>query len=165
MSIRPATPADFPAVLRIINDLVDTSTITFTTVHKTPDDLAAMVARGAFFVATDADDIAQGYASYGPFRAGPGYAHVAEVSLALSPKAKGQGQGRALIAALAALAPSQGVRILMSGISASNAPGRAFHAACGFVEVGHLAGVGHKFGQSLDLVLAQKTLAKPPASP
>jgi len=34
----------------------------------------------------------------------------------------------------------------------------AFHRRVGFVEVGHLPGVGSKFGRRLDLVLLQREL-------
>jgi phosphinothricin acetyltransferase len=159
MRIRPARPGDAEAIAAIWNAVIDDTAITFTTERKTEQGLAADIAtRGAGFqVACDAGAVV-GFATYFPFRAGPGYAHTKEHSIQLAPAARGRGTGRALMAALEAAARAQGVHSLWAGVSGENPDGVSFHAALGFAEIARLPQVGYKFGRWMDLVLMQKML-------
>ena len=159
MIIRPARPEDAEAVMALVNDVIANTTITFTTELKSlqtvQDDIAA---RGRAFLVVEMDGIAAGYASYFPFRGGPGYARTKEHSVALGPQVRGRGAGRALMAALEAEARREGVHSLIAGVSGENPAGRAFHAAIGFAEIAVLPEVGFKFDRWIDLVLMQKRL-------
>ncbi len=159
MIIRPARPEDAEAVMALVNDVIVNTTITFTTELKSlqtvQDDIAS---RGRAFLVVEVDGIAAGYASYFPFRGGPGYARTKEHSIALEPRAKGTGAGRALMAALEAEARREGVHSLFAAVSGENPAGRAFHAAIGFAEIAVLPEVGFKFDRWIDLVLMQKRL-------
>lgn len=157
--IRPATPADVPAIRAILNRVIRDTTITFTTTEKTPADVIAMLNGPTPVLVTTTNDHVTGYATFGPFRAGPGYARTAEHSIALDPAAHGRGQGRALLRTLEQAAAEHGITQLIAGISAENTPALAFHTACGYAKVAHLPAVGHKFGRDLDLILMQKPLA------
>jgi len=159
MIIRAARPDDAPAIAAFWNPLIRDSSITFTNKEKTPATIAAMMAeRGpAFLVAQEAGAVI-GFATYGPFRSGPGYGATAELSIILSDGARGRGIGRALIVELEAAARLGGIHILVAGISADNAAAIAFHRALGYVETGRMPEVGRKFGRWLDLVLMQKRL-------
>ncbi|EYD78286.1 phosphinothricin N-acetyltransferase, putative [Rubellimicrobium mesophilum DSM 19309] len=81
-----------------------------------------------------------------------------EHTILLAPDAQGRGIGRQLIDALAQAASDQGKHTMIGAISAENAAGLAFHAACGFQEHGRLPEVGYKFGRWLDLVLMGRRL-------
>jgi L-amino acid N-acyltransferase YncA len=99
MTIRPAQPADIPALLAIWNHIIRDTAVTFNTVEKTAADLQHMIADKAatghgFLVAEQQDGLA-GFASYGQFRAGPGYAHTMEHTIVMEPNAQGLGLGRA----------------------------------------------------------------------
>ncbi|MBE0453499.1 MAG: N-acetyltransferase family protein [Roseovarius sp.] len=158
MILRPATPADIPAILAIWNPLIRDTSITFTTIEKTPETLAAdIAARGPAFLVAESIGTLLGFASYGPFRGGPGYAHTAEHTVILSGPARGQGIGSALMTRLEEAARGQGIHALVGAVSGANPGAIAFHRAIGFDRVGHLPQVGRKFGQWLDLVLLQKT--------
>jgi len=159
MILRRAEAGDIPAILDIWNPLIRDTSVTFTTVEKTAQGLADdMAARGdAFLVAETAGQIL-GFATYGPFRAGPGYAHTAEHSVILAGDARGRGVGRALMARLEDHAQAQGIHVLIAGVSGENEGAIAFHRAIGFVEAVHLPEVGQKFGRWMDLVILHKRL-------
>lgn len=155
--IRPARPDDADQIADIWNAIIHDTTVTFTTELKTPEDIADSIDASPWFVA-DADDTILGFATYGPFRAGPGYVHTAEHSVHLAEDARGMGLGRALLETCEANAQAKGITNLIAGLGHENEPGLAFHRALGFQEVGHLPKVGYKFDRWHDLVLMQKFL-------
>lgn len=156
--IRPATPADAPAIAAIWNAVIRDSLATFTTLEKDPDTLAAQIAAGTPWWVACVNDAVQGHATYGQFRGGPGYAYSMEHSIHLSNSARGLGLGRALMAALESHARAQGVHVMVAGVSSENPEGQAFHARLGYAECGRILQAGHKWGRWLDLVLMQKIL-------
>ena len=159
MIIRPAKSADIPAILAIWNPLVRETSVTFTTVEKTPDGLAAdIAARGPAFLVAEAEGAVLGFASYGAFRSGPGYARTAEHTVILDAAARGRGVGRALVARLEDVAREAGLHVLVAGVSGENPGAIAFHKAIGFQEVARMPEVGRKFGRWMDLVLLQKRI-------
>lgn len=157
--IRPAQPDDAAAICTISNALIRDSLVTFTTDLRSESDTRCQIdtAKGAFLVAVE-DGSVVGFASFGPFRGGPGYAHTKEHSIQLAPSARGRGIGRTLMTHLEEVAVSQGVHVLVAGISSANPAGIAFHTKLGFTETGRLPEVGRKSGQWLDLILMQKIL-------
>lgn len=162
MRIRDATDADCDRIAAIWNPVIRDTAFTFTTEEKTPEGLRAMLAAkrasGHPFLVVETAGEVTGFATYGQFRAGPGYAGTMEHTVICAEAARGRGAGRALMAALEARARACGVRILVAGVSADNPAGIAFHARIGFAEVARLPGVGWKWGRARDLVLMQKTL-------
>lgn len=156
--IRPARPEDATAIAAIWNAVIRDTTATFTTAEKDPAALAAQIAAGTPWWVACVNNEVQGHATYGQFRTGPGYARSMEHSVHLYRSAKGQGLGRALMAALEAQARAEGVHIMVAGISSDNAEGQAFHARIGYTECGRVAQAGYKWGRYLDLVLMQKIL-------
>ena len=160
--LRPATACDVPDIARIWNDIIATTTITFTTETVAPEHVSAQIAaRGEAFQVAIRQKRLLGFATYAPFRSGPGYAHTMEHTIHLAPEAQGKGVGKALLARLGDVAARDGVHVLIGAISGENTRGIGFHAAMGFAEVGRLPEVGHKFGRRLDLVLMQKILDLP----
>ena len=163
VTIRPALLADAPAICALWNPIIRDTVITFNPVEKTQDDIAQMIAdrqgaAGAFLLACDGDTVL-GFASYGQFRAGLGYARCMEHSINLSPAARGRGLGQALLAALEDHARRAGHHVMVAAITGSNDGSIRFHAAQGYVHVGTMPQVGWKFGQYHDLVLMQKILS------
>ena len=76
----------------------------------------------------------------------------------LAGDARGQGVGRALMARLEDHARTQGIHVLIAGVSGENEAAIAFHRAIGFTEAARLPEVGRKFGRWMDLVLLHKRL-------
>jgi len=158
---RPATAQDADAIAAIWNKMIREQLATFTTIEKTETEIRALIAQrdDAFWVV--GDDVVQGFATYGPFRAGPGYGATAEHTIILSEAAIVKGLGRALLAHLMAAAAAQGIHVLVAGISSANPNAVAFHTAMGFTQTARMPQVGRKRGQWLDLILMQKVLSAP----
>lgn len=162
--IRPARAADAASIAAIWNPIIRDTTITFTTVEKTPDDIARMIAErdgaGQAFLVAEIDGVVAGFAAYGPFRSGPGYVRTAEHTVLLGPAARGRNVGRRLMAALEEHARAAGIVVMIGGVSGENLAGIAFHQALGYADDAVLTGVGWKFGRALDLHLMAKSLAR-----
>lgn len=159
MRIRQAEISDAPAIAGIVNPMIRNTAITFTTTEKTVETMAEEIGtRGPAFQVAEVDGEVVGFATYFPFRSGPGYARTKEHSVVLADHAHGKGIGRALMARLVDVARQEGVHSLFAGVSAENPDGLKFHATIGFREVATLPEVGFKFGRWMDLVLMQKIL-------
>ena len=161
-TIRPAVAADAAAIAALWNPMMRDTLVTFNTALKPPDEIAALIAARAaaghaFLLAESGEGLA-GFAHYGQFRAGPGYAHTMEHTIILASPAQGRGLGRALMTALEDHARKGGAHSILAGVSSGNPAGRDFHARMGYAEVAVLREVGRKFGRWLDLHLMQKML-------
>lgn len=156
--IRAASAQDAAGIAEIYNQIIRDTTITFAPNEKTEAEILNQIAEtDAFLVACDGPHIL-GFASFGPFRKGPGYAGVKEHSICLAQGARGNGLGAHLLSALEDEARAQGVAHMVAGVSGENPAGQRFHAQHGYKTVGHLPEIGQKFGRKIDLVLMQKTL-------
>lgn len=162
MLIRPARPDDAAAIAAVWNPFIRDTLVTFTDAEKTPEALSQTIrdkdGAGHAFLLAEQGGAVLGFATFGQFRAGPGYRHSFEHTILLAPEGRGRGIGRALMARLEQAARAAGGHVLMAGVSAANPAGVAFHAALGFVECGRLPEVGRKQGRWLDLVLMRKLL-------
>ncbi len=161
-TIRAANHSDASAIAAIWNPIIRDTLITFNAVEKTAADICAMIDLKAtsghgFLKAEDATGIL-GFATYGQFRGGVGYARTMEHTVILPSSAWGKGIGRALMLAIEDHARKAGAHTIFAGVSTVNKDGVAFHKACGYTEAAILSEVGYKSGQWLDLVLLQKIL-------
>lgn len=163
MSVRPATAGDAGGIARIWNHYIRETLATFNSAERAEaevrDILAARARDGhGAFVAGPQGEVS-GFALYGQFRGGVGYARTAEHTILLDPAARGEGLGRGLMQALEGHAARAGMHTIFAGVSSGNPDGVAFHAALGYREVAVLREVGWKWGRWLDLHLMQKTLS------
>lgn len=160
--IRAALAGDAQAIAAIWNRVIRDTLATFTTIEKTVDGLAGDIkaarAEGKPFLVVEEAGEVVGFATYSPFRGGPGYRFTMEHTVHLADAARGRGLGRALMQALEEHARAAGVHSLWAGISGENPDAVGFHAALGYAQVAQLPEVGHKFGRWMDLVLMQKIL-------
>ena len=165
--IRPATTEDLPAITDIYNALLETTTHEWTeTLHTVEERARWLDAKQAAgwpaLVAVDEDDgSVLGWATYGDFRDSqrwPGYRFTVEHSIHVAERAWRRGVGRALVSALVEHAVADGKRVMIAAIDSGNRRSIDFHAGVGFRQVGHLPGVGDKWGQRLSLVLMQLDL-------
>jgi len=164
-SIRPATPADIPAITRIYEHAVRHGTASF---ELEPPDEAEMGARmralldGGFpYLAAENGGEMLGYAYAGYYRTRPAYRFTVEDSIYVAPRAQRRGIGRALLDALIVESEGRGFRQMLAVIGDSaNASSIELHRAAGFRMVGAFENVGFKFGRWLDSVMMQRALGE-----
>jgi phosphinothricin acetyltransferase len=164
MRIRDASPADLPAITAIYAHHVVTGTGTF---EEQPPDEAEMAARlarvqdkgWAWLVAEAHEGTILGYAYFVQFRDRTAYRFTAEDAIYIRDDVRGQGVGKALVAALLDRAEAAGFRQIFAVIGDSeNAGSVGLHASLGFRQVGVMRSAGIKFGQWLDVVVMQRSL-------
>jgi L-amino acid N-acyltransferase YncA len=162
MDIRDATEADLPALLDIYNDVIATSTAVYSYVAVTLADRRdwwrARICQGyPVLIAREISGIV-GFATFGDFRAWPGYRFTVEHSVHVRADSRGRGIGQALVAALFPRAAALGKHVMIAGVDAANTASIRFHERLGFEQVGHLREVGFKFDRWLDLVFLQRSI-------
>jgi phosphinothricin acetyltransferase len=163
--IRPATPADVPAIADIYAEAVRHGTASF---ELDPPDAREMTRRyeslragGYPYLVAELDGEVSGYAYAGPYRARPAYRWSVEDSIYIAPQAQRRGIGRALLTRLLAEAEAGGFRQMIAVIGDSaNTGSIELHRDAGFRLVGTFENVGFKFGRWLDSVLMQRALGR-----
>ena len=167
LPIRDAVGGDAEAIAAIWNPIIRDTAITFWPQERSPEEIARMIAERqaagwAFLVAGEGGVL--GFASFFQFRGGPGYARCMELTINLAPEARGRGLGAMLLRALEARAAAFGARVLLGGVTGSNAASLGFHRRMGYTEMGRIPDAGWKFGQFHELVLMGKRLRDDKAS-
>jgi phosphinothricin acetyltransferase len=165
ISIRPATPADIPAITRIYAHAVRHGTASF---EYDPPDEAEMARRqrallegGYPYLVAGIGGAVVGYAYAGPYRTRPAYRYTVENSIYIAPEAHRRGLGRALLDRLIAECEARNYRLMIAVIGDSaQTPSIELHRAAGFKMVGAFEAVGYKFDRWLDSVLMQRPLGR-----
>jgi phosphinothricin acetyltransferase len=161
--IRPASPADIPAITAIYADSVKRATASF---ELEPPDEMEMAKRmqallGSFpYLAAEIDGRVAGYAYASLYRTRPAYRLTVEDSVYVAPDMQRRGVGRALLERLIEECAARNFRqmIAVIGDSPNQAGSIAVHRAAGFCVIGSLADVGFKHGRWLDTLLMQRSL-------
>jgi phosphinothricin acetyltransferase len=100
-----------------------------------------------------------GFGYYAQFRNRAAYRYAAEDSVYVRETVRGQGVGKAIVAALLAHAAAAGFTQMLALIGDSENTGSiGVHASLGFIAVGTMRKVGFKFDRWLDVVTMQKSL-------
>ena len=164
IELRPARPADIPAISEIYAHAVTQGAASY---ELEPPPVKEMEARFLaltgrsfpYIVATD-DTGVLGYAYAGPYRERRAYRFMAEDSIYIAPDAQGRGVGRLLLARLIDDLTVLGFRQVIAVIGdGSNNPGSVrLHESLGFTHAGKITGSGFKHGRWLDTVLMQLPL-------
>ena len=163
LSIRPARPADIPAITRIYAHAVKHGTASF---ELEPPDEAEMARRqrtlvdsGYPYIVAEIDGALVGYAYAGPFRPRPAYRFSVEDSIYVDLGSHRKGIGRALLHRLIEECERRGYRQMIAVIGDSaQTPSIELHRAAGFRMIGAIENVGFKFDRWLDTVLMQREL-------
>ena len=165
--VRHATEEDAARIAGIHNQAVLETIATFDT---EPRSLPAQIdwlrrhdERHPVFVA-DAEGEVIGWSSLSPWSDRRAYADTAEVSVYVEPKHQGQGIGRSLLETTVQAAEEAGLHVLLARIADGNPASLALHSRFGFVPVGVMHQVGHKFGRRIDVhQLERVALGRPDA--
>ena len=169
-AIRSARPDDASELAEIYAHHVLNGTATF---ELDPPDAAEMGARLAkvtnagspWLVAEAANGQLLGYAYAAQFRDRPAYRMTCEDSVYIRHDCRGQGLGKALLAAVIEAATQAGYRQMIA-VAGGGEPGSvALHAALGFEHIGRVRSSGRKFGRWLDTVYMQLTLGAGDSEP
>jgi phosphinothricin acetyltransferase len=176
VAIRPSRDADVDAMLAIyrwhirhgMDEGVDDSGM------PQPDDLRnrrknLRDQRFPHLAATRNGDVV-GYAYAVLFRKRPAYRYTVKHSIYLHHEHLGRGIGRLLLRELIDACAAAGFRQMIGYIDADNAASLALHEKLGFVRVGLLPAVAHRYGRWADSVMVQRSLgpgatAPPPGRP
>ena len=169
-NVRPATPADIPAITRIYAHAVRHGTASF---ELEPPDEAEMTRRqralldgGYPYLVAEIGGAVMGYAYAGPYRTRPAYRYTVENSIYIAAEAHRRGIGRVLLDRLIAECETRNYRLMIAVIGDSaQTPSIELHRAAGFKMVGAFEAVGYKFDRWLDSVLMQRTLGKGSSAP
>jgi L-amino acid N-acyltransferase YncA len=161
--LRPATPADVPALTAIYGHYVRTHTATFALDPPDEDEMRARMtaiasAQMPYWVAEHVGAVV-GYCYVAPYRPRPAYRFTVENSVYVAPDRVGRGIGTALLAKVVGECVPLGIREIVAVIGDSdNQPSIHLHRSAGFIDVGTLRNVGFKFDRWLDTVIMQRSL-------
>jgi L-amino acid N-acyltransferase YncA len=103
-----------------------------------------------------ADNVIKGWAALSPVSSRCVYAGVAEVSVYVGERYRGEGIGKALLRALIVAAEAAGIWTLQASVFPENAGSVALHERCGFREVGRRERIGKMNGIWRDTVLLER---------
>jgi L-amino acid N-acyltransferase YncA len=161
IQIRTALPTDASAIAAIYNQGIEERAATFETTPRSADDMLERIkaqARFPVLVAAGPDGIVLGWAGLSAYRARACYAGIAEFSVYLDSKARGQGAGKQLLNELIETAARLGYWKLLSRAFPFNTASRALCRACGLREVGTYEKHA-KLGDSwLDVVIVERLI-------
>src|SRR5262249_25833236 len=160
-TIRLATPADAAAIARIYNQGIDERIATFETEPRSTADIETQLReKGTRYptVVVEHGGRVVAWASVGAYRTRPCYGGIGEHSVYVDRDARGQGAGRAALAALCQACRERGFWKLVSRIFPENASSLALHERAGFRVVGVYRRHGKLDGEWRDCVIVEKLL-------
>lgn len=158
MTVRPMSPADWEGVRSVYLEGIATGNATFETAAPEWERWNAGHRADCRLVACD-DAGVIGFAALSAVSARPAYAGVAEVSVYVAERARGQGVGARLLQELIRASEEAGVWTLQAGIFPENAASLGLHARFGFRVVGTRQRIGRRDGLWRDVVLMERRSA------
>jgi len=170
MPLRDAAPADLPAMTAIYAHHVLHGTGTF---EEAPPDGAEMARRMAAvqdqgwpWLVAEENGLILGFAYLNQFRPRSAYRYAGEDSVYVRDDIRGQGVGKALVAALLRRGEECGFRQVFAVIGDSENVGSiGLHVSLGFRQIGVMRSAGAKFGRWLDVVTMQRAIGEGDRSP
>jgi L-amino acid N-acyltransferase YncA len=153
VTVEEMRPEDWPAVARIYEDGLDLGTFE-DTVPSWEDWDASHLAVGRLVAREDGTVL--GWAALGAVSRRACYRGVVENSVYVSPAARGQGIGRALLEELCRRADAAGLWTIQAVTFADNPASIALHESCGFRLVGRRERIARKHGVWRDTVLLDR---------
>jgi L-amino acid N-acyltransferase YncA len=153
--IKAMRSEDWPAVQEIYSEGIATGNATFETETPPWEKWDQGHFQDCRLVAVNSEGVL-GWAALSPVSTRRVYSGVAEVSVYVSAKARGQGVGTLLLQSLVERSERCGVWTLQAGIFPENVPSVALHKSCGFREVGLRQKLGQRSGVWRDVLLLER---------
>ena len=159
MVIRPAMPADNPAIAAIWNREVLETIATTDTEPRDHEAQRAWLARHGrrhpVIVAVEGAEIVA-FGALSPYRTKPSYTRTVEDSVYVRDGWRGKGLGGLVLERLLTLAHGHGHHSVIARVTAPNAASLVLHERHGFARVGRECQVAFKHGAWLDVVTLQR---------
>jgi len=108
------------------------------------------------FVAVSREQVVIGWAVLSQISKREAYCGVAEISIYIHEKSRGQGVGKALLSKLIESSENEGIWTLQAGIFAENEASIKLHLACGFRIIGRRERIARLNGSWHDTVLLER---------
>ena len=153
--IAEMTPAHWGEVLQIYQEGIDTGLATFETRAPSPEKWDQGHLPFARLVALS-DGAVRGWAALGAVSARPAYAGVAEVSVYVGGRWRGQGIGRLLLERLVSESERNAIWTLQASIFPENESSITLHQRCGFQAVGVRRRIAQLNGVWRDTILLER---------
>ena len=157
--IRPMEPVDWQAVRTIYEEGIATGNATFETGAPSWEVWSARHHPFARVVAVE-NNVVVGWAALSPVSVRPVYAGVAEVSVYVGARYRGQGIGAELMQAIIQTSEDNGVWTLQAGIFPENHASIRLHLQHGFRQVGIRERIGLLAGVWRDVALFERRSGK-----
>jgi phosphinothricin acetyltransferase len=165
MNLRDAAPGDLSAMTGIYAHHVLHGTGTFE--EEPPDEaemaqrIAAVQEKGWPWLVAEENGEILGFAYLTQYRPRSAYRYAGEDSVYVRDDIRGQGVGKALVAALLRRAEERGFRQVFAVIGDSENVGSiGLHVSLGFRQIGLMRSAGAKFGRWLDVVTMQRAIGR-----
>ena len=155
VSIEPMREQDWPAVSAIYAEGIATGNATFEKSNPDWNKWDSTHLRTCRLVARSGSDVL-GWAAVTPVSGRCVYAGVAEVSVYVAERARGQKVGRRLLLALVEASEREGIWTLQAGIFPENSASVELHKRCGFSLVGIRERLGRRDGRWRDVALMER---------
>ena len=165
MQLRPAAPADIPAIHAIYSHHVLNGLASFEEVPPSLDEMrrrhAEVTTQGFPYLVAEEQGEILGYGYCSLYRTRSAYRYTLEDSIYVKAGRQGKGIGKAILKELIARCAALNYRQIIAVIGDSaNAASIKLHASLGFVRAGLLRSTGFKFGRWVDSVYMQLPLGQ-----
>ncbi|HEX7284212.1 MAG TPA: arsinothricin resistance N-acetyltransferase ArsN1 family A [Vicinamibacterales bacterium] len=158
LAARPASPDDAPILAQIYNEGIEDRVGTFETRPRTVQDVAAWFDGNHPIIVVESDGEIVAFASTSSYRNRDCYSGIAEFSVYVARRVRGQGAGTVAMRALLDAAKPAGIWKLVSRIFVENHASRRLMASMGFREVGIYEKHGKLDGQWRDVVIVERLI-------
>jgi L-amino acid N-acyltransferase YncA len=161
--LRGAAPADLPAITKIYNEAIRTTTATFDTKPQTLRQRLEWFRKHGKrhpVIVAEFEGKVVGWASLTPWSERAAYDGTAETSFYVKSEFRGRGIGRALKRRTIDEARQLGFHSLIAQVAEGSDASLRINEAAGFKHVGTLKEVGYKFGKLIDVHILQKMLRR-----